>query len=271
MKEALDRASAVTIILVLLILYLSYDVFVGVSKIAVIIIDGSIERRKAADVITAMDAAEKDIFVKAVVLRINSPGGTADAVHEIYYKILKLKATKPVVVSVDDLAGSGGYYLASQTDYIVSKQSSVVGGVGVLAELPEAIEDKNIVTTGPYKQGGDAEETYRAIELLKQDFLQVVKLGRGDKLKLSGAELSSARLYIGYDALDLGLVDEIGGLEDAILKAKNLANVKTYKVVYYATSPTDVSPLFVDWSEISSNTTSSPVFYFLIANTNTEK
>lgn len=248
------------LILLALNLYLLTDLLGIFNKIAVVVIEGTIQSQP---IIRVLDVLEKDFFVRAIVLRINSPGGGATDVHEVYYKLLKVKSKKPVVVSIDSLGASGAYYIASATDYIIAKQSSEIGGVGVIAEIPEEVEKPNIITSGPFKVIADEKRILRNIEQLKLDFIEVIKFGRGEKLKIDPFELTTARLYSGFDAKDIGLIDEIGGLEDAILKASELANVRNFKIVYVYPTIRIFSPLYVSESHISSNTTSSPVYYYL--------
>ncbi len=249
------------VILVLVIVYLVIDSF-G-SLIAIIPVEGAIGSSKSAEVTAALDSVEKNPFVRAVVLRINSPGGTAAAIHEIYFKLLKLKGVKPVVISVDSLAASGGYFIAMTSDYIIAKQSSEVGSIGVLTELPTKEKDSSIITSGPFKREPDEPSVYRSLEFIKQDFLNAVKRARGEKLQISLTELSEARTYNGFDALRLGLIDEIGSLEDAIIKAKSLAGIRVYRTIVIEPGEKVSSPLSVKFGNFKQNTTGAPVFYYL--------
>lgn len=240
-------------------LYLLADLL-GVFKIAVVVMEGTI---RSQPIVKALDALEKDLLVRAIVLRINSPGGTAADVHEVYYKLLKVKSKKPVVVSIDSLGASGAYYIATAADHIVAKQSSEVGGVGVIAEIPEVVEKPNVIASGPFKVIADEKRILRNIEQLKLDFIEIIKYGRREKLKIDPLELTTGRLYSGFDAKDIGLVDEIGGLEDAISKAGELAKMRNFRIVRVYPVSHVLLPLYVSESHISSNTTSSPVYYYL--------
>ena len=249
------------LILVFIITYLLIDSFGSI--IAIIPIEGAIGSTKSSEIIKTLDSIEKNPFIRAVVLRVDSPGGTATAVHEIYFKLLKLKSVKPVVTSVDSLAASGGYYIGMTSDYIFAKQSSEVGSIGALVALPTREDAQNILTSAPFKREPDEPSTFRSLEFIKQDFLSAVKRARGEKLKISLTELSEARVYIGFDALKLGLIDEIGTLEDAIIKAKSLIGIHVYRTITLQPGEIVHSPLFVKLSEFGSNTTTAPVFYYL--------
>lgn len=251
-----------TVFLLAVIIYLVYDIFYVKNFVVVATIEGTINSPYASDIVRTLDDLEKNNSVRAIVIKVNSPGGEAEAVHEIYYKILRVKERKPVVVSIDNIAASGAYYFVAPANYIFSKQSSEVGGVGVIAELPEEIEMPNIIVSGPFKTVEDEASLLRKVELLKLDFINVLKNWRKDKLKIDPLELTSAKLYIGFDAKNIGLVDEIGGIDDAIEKAGELAGTKRFNI-YEIFSKYTKSPLYVSQSDISSNTTSAPMFYYL--------
>lgn len=248
-------------ILAFLIIYLVIDSFGSI--IAIIPIEGSIGSSKSTEIANTLDSVEKNPFVRAVVLKINSPGGTATAVHELYFKLSKLKNAKPIVVSVDNLAASGAYFLAIASNHIVTKQSSEVGSIGVIVELPTKEKQPNIITSGPFKAEPDEQSTYRTLEFIKQDFLNSVKKARGEKLQISLSELSEAKLYNGFDALSLGLIDEIGSLDDAIAKAKSLAGIRVYRAIVVEPSEKVKSPLSVKFGDFGFNTTTAPVYYYL--------
>ena len=255
----MERLGFLEVALIIVIAALAYDLL-RQDTIAVVSIDGSIDLKEAFSIVETLDFLEKDASVKAVVFRINSPGGTAVAIHEIYLKLVK--RSKPVISSVDALAASGAYFIASNTDHIFAKQGSEVGGIGVLVELPEAAKNKNLIASGPFKIERDDEIAFRNAELLKLDFLNAVKDGRGERLKIESAELADARIYTGFDARKLGMIDDIGGLDDAIAKAAELAKLKRFNKKFVF--PTEAAkPLLVDFGDIGSNTTTAPAYYYL--------
>jgi protease-4 len=175
--------------------------------------------------------------ISAAVLILDSPGGTVADTESIYLELLRLREKKPVVTVIENMSASGGYYLAVGTDFIFTKASSIVGNVGVRTELPPppaVYEDT--VSTGPYKLTADTRDSYlRILDPLKEAFYQAVVKGRGKALKATSDDILSGKIYIGSEALRLGLVDALGDQSDAINKAASLAHVWNYRTLdlYY--------------------------------------
>lgn len=186
------------------------------------------------------DAAEDDA-IKAVVLRINSPGGSAAASQELYEEVKRLSDTKPVVVSMADVAASGGYYIAAPADKIVANGSSVTGSIGVRMEYLYFYElmDKYGVgagnlTTGPYKDTGSPfrpmrEDERKLMQAMLDDmyeqFVTAVADGRGME-KAEVRKLADGRVYTGEQALEAGLIDEIGNFYRAVEIAGELGGIE---------------------------------------------
>jgi protease-4 len=261
--EKINKRTILNLGLAFLIVLLLFDIFIFKNLVAIVVIEGFIGSEEASQIIDTLNSLEKNPLVRAIVLKINSPGGSAEAIHAIYFELLKIKNVKPIVSSIDQSAASGAYYLASQSDYIFAKQSSEVGGIGTIVELPKAVEKERIEASGPFKIEIDKESAYRSLEYLKKDFLEAVKRGRGERLKIEPSELTSAKLYIGYDAKYLGLIDEIGGIGDAIEKARQIANLPIYRTAYFYPYKKTPFALYISSSDITSNTTSVPVYYFV--------
>jgi protease-4 len=181
----------------------------------------------AGDIISQLRYAYDHAEIRAVVLVMDSPGGTVADTESVYLELARLRGRKPVVASIESMAASGAYYLAVGTDFIVARPSSEVGNVGVRTVLPSApavFEDD--VSTGPYKfYGGSRDETLRLLDPLKQGFFQAVWLGRGEALRAAPEEILSGRLFIGSEALKLGLVDRLGDHSDAVDQAARMAHV----------------------------------------------
>lgn len=177
--------------------------------------------------------ARNDPAVKAVVLIINSPGGSAAYSEELYLDVLQTRETMPVVASVDLVAASGAYYMAAAADEIYAKPTSNVGSIGVISFLPgEVFIEEQVLTTGPYKAfGGTRDGTIRQIERAKFSFLEAIKNGRGEGLAIDPDVLSRAEIYTGVQALEFGLVDELGSNEEAVRRAATLAGLRDYDVV----------------------------------------
>ena len=177
--------------------------------------------------------ARRDPAIKAVVLVINSPGGSAAYSEELYLDVLNTRMQLPVVATVDLLAASGAYYMAAAADEIYAKPTSAVGSIGVISLLPGAVFiEEELLTTGPYKSfGGTRDSSVRQIERAKFAFLEAIKNGRGDRLQASDDLLSRAEIFSGVQALELGLIDGLISNDEAIERAAELARIANYEVV----------------------------------------
>lgn len=229
------------------------------GTVAVIPMDGTIAGSgSGASVITPegflkqLERAEADDNVKAIVLRVNSPGGTVAASEEIATYVRQ--ATKPVVVSVGDVDASGAYMVSSQADRIIALPGSAVGSIGVIMEVPDAsaLLDKiglqfQVITAGKYK---DAGSPYRPLTLQEKAMLKgqidqvygqfIDIVARGRHLPRSQVEtLATGWAWNGDEAKGLGLVDQTGTYKDALKVAAKLGGIKgEYKVdVYNETQP----------------------------------
>lgn len=189
----------------------------------------------------ALDRARRDPAVKAVVLRVNSPGGTVGATYEIAREVERLKESgRKVVVSMGDAAASGGYYIAAQADYIYATPGTLTGSIGVLLSLANLQElyrkigyEPVILKSGEMKDLGnpgrpmtDAERRFlqAQIDRIYDDFVSAV--ARGRKLpKEQVLKVADGRFYDGLQAKELELVDALGNYKDAVRKAAELAGL----------------------------------------------
>jgi protease-4 len=171
--------------------------------------------------------------VSAVVLEIVSPGGEVTASEDLYFEILKLRESKPVIASIDEIAASGAYYIAAAADLIYAKPGSTVGNIGVISVLPSPdLVDDQLFTTGPFKlSGGSQVAAIRQMEMLKDTFLEAILSQRQDRLQVGPEVLSRGEVYLGLQAKQMGLVDEVGARGDAVAEAARLARVRYYEVV----------------------------------------
>ena len=181
----------------------------------------------------ALDYAERKESIKAVVIKMDSPGGFAFASDQLFEKTLRLRGKKPIVIAVEGVAASGAYLWSMGANYIYTTPSAVVGSVGAFVFVPPSPEvPEEFIFSGPSKlTGGPYRTQVAALEVLKDAFVATVASQRGDKLELTPEELSEARVYPGMEAVRLGLVDAIGGDSDAIEKAADLANIAHYDLV----------------------------------------
>ena len=182
-----------------------------------------------------LDYARRDDSIKAVVIKLSSPGGGAAASERLYIETRRLREEKPVVLVMGGLVASGGYMMSMGTSYTYAQTSSLVGNVGVISvagPLIPILPDESVVFSSPNKlYGGSRREWDAALDLLKSAFVQMVVSERGDRLRISGDEIGEGRLYSGMVAVRLGLADELGSETDAIRKAADLAKISNYGFV----------------------------------------
>ncbi|HOO91310.1 MAG TPA: signal peptide peptidase SppA [Syntrophales bacterium] len=216
------------------------------DKIGVVLIEGVLSNAK--DTVKELDVYEKDNDVKAVVLRINSPGGAVVPSQEIYDKVVRLKQSKKVVVSMGSVAASGGYYIACAADRIIANPGTITGSIGVIAQFSQ-IEDllekiglkATVIKTGKYKDVGSpvremttADRTLiqGVIDDIKSQFLEAVVSNRN--ISNENIELiADARIFTGKQALGIGLVDDLGNMDYAIDIATNLAGIEGKPEIVY--------------------------------------
>ena len=192
-------------------------------------------------IIGQLEQAKNDPDVGAIVLRINSPGGSPAAAQEVYNEAQRVReAGKPLVASFADVAASGGYWIACAADEIVANPASVTGSIGVIMELTNYVElfemlgiGSDVIKSGEHKDMGSAsrpldEEERLILQAMVDDiheqFLGVVSLGR-DLSMDEVRRLADGRVYTGRQAVELGLVDHLGDLSDAVDIAGELAGI----------------------------------------------
>jgi len=197
--------------------------------------DGKVSSMGSDTIVEALDAAREDDNCKAVILRVNSPGGSALASDMIWRAIQRCRESKPVIASMGWVAGSGGYWISMGCDAIVAQPSTITGSIGVVSMLPDVSRvmkdlgiNVEVVARGPHgdqlslMRNGPTpvlrEVITRMMDGVYDDFLDKVSTGR--KLERARvAELARGRVWTGRQALDIGLVDELGGLRDSIALA----------------------------------------------------
>ncbi|MCB9334877.1 MAG: signal peptide peptidase SppA [Flavobacteriales bacterium] len=197
----------------------------------------------------AIREARLDKNVKAIVLRVNSPGGSALASDVMWREVVLAKQAKPVIVSMGDVAASGGYYISCAADKIIASEKTITGSIGVFGVIPNAQglftnkfgitfdraktnKHSDIMTIFRPLTGDEKDIIQIGVEKIYDDFIGKVAEGRG-MTKEQVDSIGQGRVWTGADALKIGLVDEIGGLEKAIDVAKDMAKLKNFKVVNY--------------------------------------
>ena len=229
----------------------------GRNNVAIIYADGEIVEGKGYEdvagdrFVKVIDDVRKNATVKAVVLRVNSPGGSVSASEKIRQALARLKAEKPLVASFGNYAASGGFWISAGCQKIYSDANTITGSIGVFSMIPEVSKVSKKVgvaveTVGSNKHSDmfsmmrpfdnkELEYMQASVEDIYESFVNLVADGRG--LEPANVDaIAQGRVWMGSDALDISLVDEIGTLEDAIAYAAGLAGLYSsdqYKVVSY--------------------------------------
>lgn len=224
------------------------------DKIAVVyaygeIVSGDKEGLSSIKYREALNKVRNDSTIKAVVLRVNSPGGDAQAAEVIRREIELIQKDKPIIVSYGDYAASGGYWISAGADKIFTNKSTLTGSIGVFSMLPngeKAIKNKLHITpvsisthkhsammslTKPLDKT-ETESLQKSIEVVYDKFLGIVSEGRSMSIE-EVDEVAQGRVWTGIQGIEVGLTDEIGGLYDAINYAISISELDNYKLVEY--------------------------------------
>ena len=217
------------------------------DKIALIRVEGVINSSEG--ILKLLKEVEENKHIKALVLRVNSPGGAVGASQEIYRELLRIRNEyrKPVVVSMGNVAASGGLYISLPANVIFAEGGTITGSIGVIIQKLDVqkLSDKlgikmEVVKTGkfkdilnPFREMTPEEKEY--LLKLEQDvlnqFKEAVVENRKGKLKVDINQIADGRIFTGHQAVEIGLVDKLGNLEDAISEAAKLAGIKGKPVV----------------------------------------
>lgn len=226
------------------------------NKIAVVYASGTVimgeggEGTIGSDRISrAIRKARKDSSVKAIVFRVNSGGGSALASEVIWREIKLAQEVKPVIASLGDVAASGGYYIVAPAQKIIASPNSITGSIGVFGLFftgKELLNDKlgihvDVAKTNNFSDIGSFTRPFKAEErevfqFMVEDFYDtfITKVGEGRNMAKEEVDaIGQGRVWSGANAIDIGLIDGFGGLEDAIELAAEAANLETYRIVDY--------------------------------------
>jgi len=244
----------------------------GSGKIAVVFANGDVVMGKnqqgaiaSDDFRSLLQKLRKDESIKAVVFRVNSPGGSALASDIIWREVDLLKKEKPVVVSMGDLAASGGYYIACGADSIFANAGTITGSIGVFSVIPNVkglMNNKLGISFDGVKTGqyADMPSTIRPLNATEQRFMQAsvdsiyhtftsrVAVGRKKSIEYIDS-IAQGRVWIGADAIKIGLVDRIGTLDDAIASAAKMAKLKGYGIKSYPESKSFIESFMEEYKE----------------------
>lgn len=226
------------------------------DKVAVLYLEGDItdesgEGIVGKEVVKTLKKIRKDKDVKALVLRVSSPGGSADASEQIWHAVQNIKADSiPVVVSMGAYAASGGYYISCGADYIYAEPTTITGSIGIFGTIPNVAKLRNKVgldidgiATNKYSdlegnmlyKGMNTEERAMMQSMVERGYdLFTSRCAAGRHVSQEYIKsVGEGRVWLGTKAKEIGLVDEMGNIDDAITKAVELAGLENYKTVYY--------------------------------------
>jgi len=222
------------------------DFSAGTGNIAVVEVNGAIDENLGRTVIKQLDHWAEYSAVKAIVLHVNSPGGGVSISQEVYDAVRRAREEKPVVVSMASVAASGGYYIACGGDKIVANPGTITGSIGVIFQFhtakdlldkigigTEVIKSGDMKDVGTYARGMTEKEAsmLRAVVMDSyEQFVEVVATAR-EKKRDEVYPLADGSIFTGLMAYNLGLVDTLGGLEEAVNMAADLGNVEDARIV----------------------------------------
>ena len=229
----------------------------GNEKIALVEISGQIFDSR--EIVRQLSKYRRDDDIKAILLRINSPGGAVAPSQEIYDEVLRVRAdNKKIYASMGSLAASGGYYIAVAADRIFANPGTLTGSIGVIMAFGNAEKlmekiglEPQVVKSGKYKDVGSParkmtaqERAYlqRVVDDVHQQFIDAVAQGRNITPQ-EARKLADGRVFTGRQALELNLVDEMGGLEDVIVKLGEAAGIQGRPKVVWEEPPKG----FMEW------------------------
>jgi len=203
------------------------------DSVAVVPVEGPITGDTADQIGANLREARQNESIQAVVLKVDSPGGTVPASESLYLAVNRTRAAGiPVVASVTGTGASGAYMAMLPASRIYVTPGSIVGSVGVVGTQPSGGAAGSQIVTGPDKGAGGTQAEFRdRVEMLRQEFVGMVYDHRGERLDLEREQLSYAKVYAGAVAQRNGVADEIGGLDAAIQRAADEAGLENYGIV----------------------------------------
>ena len=243
------------------------------NKIAVIYAQGEIVYGKGNEdvigqdlIINALRKAKKLNNVKAIVLRINSPGGSALASELIWREIELTKKELPIIVSMGDVAASGGYYLSCNASKIFAEPTTITGSIGVFGVIPNISKLAGNIGINAEQVSTNKSANYSAFEPMSEEFRNVTtegveqvyttfvtRVSEGRNMTFNAVDsIAQGRVWSGVDALKIGLVDELGSLDDAIAYAAELAEITDYKIRNYPNYKVDFEERFSNFPFVKS-------------------
>jgi len=239
------------------ILFFYQEKGLGEPKIGVLQIKGLIADSR--DYLLSLREMLRRSDIKAVVVRVESPGGSVGASQEIYYELKKIARVKPVVVSMGSVAASGGYYVSLAGKPIYALPGTITGSIGVILEIPNFEElmkklgvKAEVIKSGKFKDAGafyrnlsSEERKYleKKVENIHNQFINAISRARGlplEKVK----SIADGRIFTGEEAVKIGLVDKLGNFWDAVEEAKRQAHLTKASIVFFPKEKSFIEKLF---------------------------
>ncbi len=239
------------------ILFFYQEKGLGEPKIGVLQIKGLIADSR--DYLLSLREMLRRSDIKAVVVRVESPGGSVGASQEIYYELKKIARVKPVVVSMGSVAASGGYYVSLAGKPIYALPGTITGSIGVILEIPNFEElmkklgvKAEVIKSGKFKDAGafyrnlsSEERKYleKKVENIHNQFINAISRARGlplEKVK----SIADGRIFTGEEAVKIGLVDRLGNFWDAVEEAKRQAHLTKASIVFFPKEKSFIEKLF---------------------------
>ena len=237
------------------------------DKVAVLYLEGEITDDSGdgivgKDVVKTLKKIRKQKDIKALVLRVNSPGGSADASEQIWHAVQNIKADSiPVVVSMGDFAASGGYYISCGADYIFAEPTTLTGSIGIFGTIPNVSKLRNKVgldidgvrtnkhsdmgTNMIYKGMNDEEHALMQTMIERGYDLFTSRCAAGRHVEQSYIKsIGEGRVWLGDKGVEIGIVDKLGNIDDAIAKAVELAGLESYQLTYFPEKEDPYEELF---------------------------
>ena len=237
------------------------------DKVAVLYLEGEITDDSGdgivgKDVVKTLKKIRKQKDIKALVLRVNSPGGSADASEQIWHAVQNIKADSiPVVVSMGDFAASGGYYISCGADYIFAEPTTLTGSIGIFGTIPNVSKLRNKVgldidgvrtnkhsdmgTNMIYKGMNDEEHALMQTMIERGYDLFTSRCAQGRHVEQSYIKsIGEGRVWLGDKGVEIGIVDKLGNIDDAIAKAVELAGLESYQLTYFPEKEDPYEELF---------------------------
>ncbi len=237
------------------------------DKVAVLYLEGEITDDSGdgivgKDVVKTLKKIRKQKDIKALVLRVNSPGGSANASEQIWHAVQNIKADSiPVVVSMGDYAASGGYYISCGADYIFAEPTTLTGSIGIFGTIPNVSKLRNKVgldidgvrtnkhsdmgTNMIYKGMNDEEHALMQTMIERGYDLFTSRCAQGRHVEQSYIKsIGEGRVWLGDKGVEIGIVDKLGNIDDAIAKAVELAGLESYQLTYFPEKEDPYEELF---------------------------